>query len=253
MCDLPTKNAVNMFHFKVPKDQDLKNLVAMSKDKGAAVDELSVGKLASLMHIQGCRNYTAVDSSRASRDLRDIRDNKVSSEARQQIRDDLQSFWSELRQLRRRPRHSGSPENHRKGRRRARRRRRVRSPEEQGAAHGRAASSGSESAGSGRHGRQRYSSSGSGASRRSRSQKNGGKLAWWWLVKLGIVNYSRWFFDVFWMSHSSHAWSSTWDAKYATCLYLTYFANFFYCYSPLQPYLFSFQSGWLGLSDSGNR
>ena len=181
MCDLPAKNAVNMFHFKVPKDQDLKNLVAMSKDKGAAVDELSVGKLASLMHIQGCRNYTAVDSSRASRDLRDIRDNKVSSEARQQIRDDLQSFWSELRQLRRRPRHGGSPENHRKGRRRARRRRRLRSPEEEGAAHGRAASSGGESAGSGRHGRQRYSSSGSDASRRSRSQKNGGKLAWrWW-------------------------------------------------------------------------
>ena len=190
MCDLPAKNAVNMFHLKVPKDQDLKNLVAMSKDKGAAVDELSVGKLASLMHIQGCRNYTAVDSSRASRDLRDIRDNKVSSEARQQIRDDLQSFWSELRQLRRRPRHSGSPENHRKGRRRARRRRRLRSPEEEGAAHGRAASSGGESAGSGRHGRQRYSSSGSDASRRSRSQKNGGKLAW----RLGIVNYSRWFF-----------------------------------------------------------
>lgn len=162
----------------------------MSKDKGAAVDELSVGKLASLMHIQGCRNYTAVDSSRASRDLRDIRDNKVSSEARQQIRDDLQSFWSELRQLRRRPRHSGSPENHRKGR--------LRSPEGEGAAHGRAASSGSESAGSGRHGRQRYSSSGSDASRRSRSQKRGENSLGGWLVKLGIVNY-------FWMSHSSRA------------------------------------------------
>ena len=143
----------------------------MSKDKDAAVDELSVGMLASLMHVQGCRNYTAVDSSRASRDLRDIRDSKVSSEARQQIRDDLQSFWSELRELRRRPRHSGSPENHRKGRRRAGRRRRQRSPGKEGAAHGRAASSGSESAGSGRHGRQRYSSSGSDASPRSRSRK----------------------------------------------------------------------------------
>ena len=143
----------------------------MSKDKDAAVDELSVGMLASLMHVQGCRNYTAVDSSRASRDLRDIRDSKVSSEARQQIRDDLQSFWSELRELRRRPRHSGSPENHRKGRRRAGRRRRQRSPGKEGAAHGRAAISGSESAGSGRHGRQRYSSSGSDASPRSRSRK----------------------------------------------------------------------------------
>ena len=176
-------------------------IVAMSKDKDAAVDELSVGMLASLLHVQGCRNYTAVDSSRASRDLRDIRDSKVSSEARQQIRDDLQSFWSELRQLRRRPRHSGSPENHRKGRRRAGRRRRQRSPGKEGAAHGRAASSGSESAGSGRHGRQRYSSSGSDASRRSRSRKKNPSDSY--------CNSCRWWFQILFFHHLGK-WSNIW-------------------------------------------
>eukprot|EP00439_Symbiodinium_sp_Y106_P073295 s1340_g13.t2 len=73
----------------------------MDGHREKSVDQLSVGMLASLMQLQGCRGYTPIDSARAAADLRELRAATPAAEARQQVRDDLQSFWSRLRRLRR--------------------------------------------------------------------------------------------------------------------------------------------------------
>ncbi|CAE7538126.1 rpl31 [Symbiodinium pilosum] len=73
----------------------------MDGHREKSVDQLSVGMLASLMQLQGCRGYTPIDSGRAVADLKELRAATPAAEARQQVREDLQSFWSRLRRLRR--------------------------------------------------------------------------------------------------------------------------------------------------------
>lgn len=60
----------------------------------AEVERLSVGRLSSLVKLQGCRNYSQIDLSNLPSDLRELR-----SSGRQptvELKDELDNFWTEL-------------------------------------------------------------------------------------------------------------------------------------------------------------